>query len=316
MGVPLFFVLSGYLIGGQLWAEIKQRKTVDMKKFFIRRTFRIWPLYYFVLAIFLIFPAFPKADLIGKLSNIFFLSNYISDNGAIPTIFWSLSTEEHFYIVGPLALIFCQKFFKIEDIGVYLKPLIALFFLPTFLRIITWKFFLGDPAFDIQVYGHYIYRPFHTHCEGLIGGMILSNLHHTTGISFNIKKGLANWFLTLALACLGLAFVSKVYLKILGISIGFVVLTWYLLSYKSWLSKLFSHWLFFPIAKTSFALYLIHYPVVKHFYIVIAPKLSMSPFWVQILCLTYTTIISLFLSMILFHLIENPFLKLRRKFIS
>ena len=45
-GVDLFFVLSGFLIGGLLFREIATRETLDIKRFIIRRGFKIWPSYY------------------------------------------------------------------------------------------------------------------------------------------------------------------------------------------------------------------------------------------------------------------------------
>ncbi len=47
VGVDLFFVLSGYLIGGQIWRELSKTGTVDMPRFLLRRGLRIWPLYFF-----------------------------------------------------------------------------------------------------------------------------------------------------------------------------------------------------------------------------------------------------------------------------
>lgn len=45
MGVNLFFVLSGFLISYLLFTEKRETKTVNLKKFYIRRALRIWPLY-------------------------------------------------------------------------------------------------------------------------------------------------------------------------------------------------------------------------------------------------------------------------------
>jgi peptidoglycan/LPS O-acetylase OafA/YrhL len=45
-GVDLFFVLSGFLVGGLLFGEIRARGSLDVKRFLIRRAFKIWPLYY------------------------------------------------------------------------------------------------------------------------------------------------------------------------------------------------------------------------------------------------------------------------------
>src|ERR1700722_19491950 len=45
-GVDLFFVLSGFLVGGLLLGELRSRGTLDIKRFIIRRGFKIWPAYY------------------------------------------------------------------------------------------------------------------------------------------------------------------------------------------------------------------------------------------------------------------------------
>lgn len=44
-GVDLFFVLSGFLIGGLLFKELHDRGTLDLRRFLVRRGFKIWPAY-------------------------------------------------------------------------------------------------------------------------------------------------------------------------------------------------------------------------------------------------------------------------------
>ena len=48
-GVDLFFVLSGSLVGGLLFNEIKARSSLDVGRFIIRRGFKIWPGYFVYL---------------------------------------------------------------------------------------------------------------------------------------------------------------------------------------------------------------------------------------------------------------------------
>src|SRR5277367_912413 len=50
-GVDLFFALSGYLITGLLIRERERSGDINMKAFYARRTLRIWPLYYFSIAL-------------------------------------------------------------------------------------------------------------------------------------------------------------------------------------------------------------------------------------------------------------------------
>src|SRR3982751_3828734 len=57
IGVDLFFVLSGYLIGGQLLASLGRHQRVNLGRFFSRRALRILPAYFVVLAIYFLLPS-------------------------------------------------------------------------------------------------------------------------------------------------------------------------------------------------------------------------------------------------------------------
>src|SRR5207248_9626135 len=57
LGVDLFFVLSGYLIGGQLLAPLARGQRINPGTFFARRAFRIMPAYFVVLAIYFLLPS-------------------------------------------------------------------------------------------------------------------------------------------------------------------------------------------------------------------------------------------------------------------
>src|SRR3984893_18663809 len=57
IGVDLFFVLSGYLIGGQLLAPLARSQRIDLGRFFARRALRIMPAYFVVLAIYFLLPS-------------------------------------------------------------------------------------------------------------------------------------------------------------------------------------------------------------------------------------------------------------------
>src|SRR5207302_2647956 len=57
IGVDLFFVLSGYLIGGQLLAPLARGRPIDLRRFFARRAFRIIPRYFAILAVYAFLPS-------------------------------------------------------------------------------------------------------------------------------------------------------------------------------------------------------------------------------------------------------------------
>ncbi len=112
IGVPLFFVLSGYLITGILWVSYSNQHW--WKNFYIRRSLRIFPLYYLSLAIIGV-TAFGFGDVHRYFQHIWPFALYLqnlpfaftmSDLGspARGDIYWSLAVEEHFYLVWPFLL--------------------------------------------------------------------------------------------------------------------------------------------------------------------------------------------------------------------
>ena len=118
-GVDLFFVLSGFLIGGLLLKEINRAGTVDARRFLVRRAFKIWPVYFAFLA-FLIARSVRHAphawDGIRRLlPNLIHLQNYFGGSERTPwTHTWSLAVEEHFYIALPVLLLFLCRFGKLS----------------------------------------------------------------------------------------------------------------------------------------------------------------------------------------------------------
>jgi peptidoglycan/LPS O-acetylase OafA/YrhL len=110
-GVDIFFVLSGFLITTLLLREEAKYKTVSIKAFYLRRTFRIFPIYYFVLGLycFLIFVVpldvfSSKQDQMTKSFWLYalYLGEFTGRNIAGFGHAWSLGIEEKFYLIWPL----------------------------------------------------------------------------------------------------------------------------------------------------------------------------------------------------------------------
>ncbi len=106
-GVDLFFVLSGFLVGGLLFSELKRNGHLDVKRFLVRRAFKIWPLYYAYIGALIVYYALSRHSLSVALDswwpNLLHIQNYFflkTPRGHT----WSLAVEEHFYLALPLVL--------------------------------------------------------------------------------------------------------------------------------------------------------------------------------------------------------------------
>ncbi len=106
-GVDLFFVLSGFLVGGLLLREAKLTGRLNVKRFLIRRGFKIWPAYYvFLFVAFIQLIRHQQLSLNSAqiyLPFLFNLQNYIGPFDLI-THTWSLAVEEHFYLLLPILM--------------------------------------------------------------------------------------------------------------------------------------------------------------------------------------------------------------------
>jgi peptidoglycan/LPS O-acetylase OafA/YrhL len=109
LGVDMFFVLSGFLIVTLLLRERDGRGRISLSAFYLRRTLRIFPVYYglltLLLARYLLSPGNPDAPPFYHALPWYltYTSNWIPDHmhGAGLAITWSLATEEQFYLVWP-----------------------------------------------------------------------------------------------------------------------------------------------------------------------------------------------------------------------
>ncbi len=117
LGVDLFFVISGFLVGGILIKQVKQGNKINLPRFLLLRGFKIWPSYFwFLLAGNVIAAGVFRHDnpfyIISGIRDysrfIFFYYNYTGPPFPSHPSFdhiWSLCIEEHFYILLPLSLV-------------------------------------------------------------------------------------------------------------------------------------------------------------------------------------------------------------------
>lgn len=107
-GVCLFFLLSSYLITELLRREVLETRSVHLQAFYVRRSLRIWPLYFTVLlavaCLGLFWPAL-RMPIPQFLAYLLFAGNWYDIFGAAThnplSWLWSISVEEQFYVIWP-----------------------------------------------------------------------------------------------------------------------------------------------------------------------------------------------------------------------
>lgn len=183
-GVDLFFVLSGFLISGQLFREIEKKGRISLKTFFTKRFFRIIPPYVFTLFLYFCIPFFREREALSSFWKFITLTqNYGLDviNRGTFSHAWSLCIEEQFYFFLPLLLLITQKTRLFRHM-VLLCMLLIVFSLTA--RVIAWKEYvipvIDSPDFWKNWYMN-IYYPTHTRLDGLAVGVLVGFLmNHST----------------------------------------------------------------------------------------------------------------------------------------
>ncbi|GAB2858922.1 acyltransferase [Hymenobacter ruber] len=113
IGVDIFFLMSGFLITYLLLAEKQRYARIDIKSFYMRRVLRIWPLYYFCVAMAPVLSHFAGEPAANMPAHLLFLGNFdLMKHGWGSTAvnhLWSICIEEHFYLVWPLLIAFVPR---------------------------------------------------------------------------------------------------------------------------------------------------------------------------------------------------------------
>ncbi|MEO5818033.1 MAG: acyltransferase [Gemmatimonadaceae bacterium] len=100
LGVRVFFVISGFLISHLLLSEVQRTGHVSLRNFYIRRTFRIVPVYLLYLCV----VSFIGITTVDKWHALTYTTNYSIGRSWIVGHLWSLSVEEQFYLVWPVLI--------------------------------------------------------------------------------------------------------------------------------------------------------------------------------------------------------------------
>lgn len=262
-GVTIFFVLSGFLIGGIYY----KKEQIKASKFWLSRFLRTYPPYLVMLFIswFSVYIARKESFDFGFL---FLIQNFYKE---IPyfLVSWSLAVEEHFYLLFALLIL------GIKHRKTQFYFWIVLSILPMILRFIFYN--------EGSEFGFYKTASF-LHLDSLAAGVVLAYLVHVKKIALTARS----WHVLISLMGMIIIFyiISK-YENIYSWSIGHTLANisiscWLLFSYFHITIKLARSSFIKQTAVMAYSLYLIH-PLVIHFCMIVFKKFSISSIFIQYL---------------------------------
>ncbi|HNQ60824.1 MAG TPA: acyltransferase [Bacteroidia bacterium] len=136
LAVVLFFVLSGFLITYLLIKEKESNGKISLKKFYLRRILRIWPLYYLIIFASLLFfeEDYSVTTLLLCLGIFPNIAHALEIGWTSSPQIWSIGVEEQFYLFWPLLVILIPS----RKIIFYLCLFFVIYtILPHFIRYIN-----------------------------------------------------------------------------------------------------------------------------------------------------------------------------------
>jgi peptidoglycan/LPS O-acetylase OafA/YrhL len=315
-GVELFFVLSGFLIGGIIIRKFQNSDSLGVKSiggFWVRRWFRTLPNYYLILIINIIFVYFGiiKEDFSQFNWRFFlFLQNFYQPFYGFFWESWSLSIEEWFYLLFPIVLgvnYLILKVLKISKKNIFLTSVFIFLLVPFLLRFfIASKFEVDNFWLGVKIYKVVIYR-----LDGIALGLLAAYIKYynpnfwfkSRNLSFII--GLIVCYIILYSQWLPNDFSTKVY-KIILQSIGCFLLLPKFDSIKSApliFTKIVTH-----ISLISYSMYLINLAIVAEVIRDNFPPHGPRTAWAMYLIYWFVVIT---LSTLIYKYYEKPIMDLR-----
>jgi peptidoglycan/LPS O-acetylase OafA/YrhL len=200
LGVDMFFVISGFLIGSILFAEYKKTEDVNLKRFFYRRFLRLMPLYWLALALSAFMVSLNGGDEIvryvnvdvaknvGEIwKNLLYINNlYPPDEqfGAMSHS-WSLAVEEQFYFLFPLILLLIFRTrFRHHPVKIVIFFTIMYFVIRAVARIYSMQLFMSQCGISQEALGSLNFDPMaifvseQNHCLfGVETNIVFDNLY-------------------------------------------------------------------------------------------------------------------------------------------
>ncbi|GAA4768054.1 MULTISPECIES: acyltransferase family protein [Flavobacterium] len=318
IGVWFFFSLSGFLITYLLLIEKKNYSKINFKKYFIRRSLRIWPLYFIALGLALayhiVYNMYGSGNLLDNyeqnwILSVLFLENYrvmyfnSFSNLPIVPVLWSLCVEEHFYILWGLIL----NYTKIKNLPFWIISLIIISYIFKQVYFI-YNIRLVDILSNLDFFMY-----------GAIPAYLYVNYKDQTTIIINKISLIVK--LIICLGCisytLGTSYFSFNHINIiepliLGLFFSSIIL---IMLPKNNKLKISEENILSKMGTYTYGLYIYHSIVILVLYFLLTKNsIKMEKTILSIIIFTLSLTITLLISKLSYKLIELPFIKLKKRF--
>jgi len=302
--VTIFFTLSGFLITYLLLSE-KKKGGINVKKFYIRRMLRIWPLYFaYLLATIVIIYSADLASIWGPLPwYLFFAANIPSVlNSPIYYLahYWTLGTEEQFYIFWPWIIKSARNTLRALVIFT-----LSFFALKLFFRFIYFEWNNIVPLHILSI--------FRFECMsmgGIAAALCIQGNKRFMKIATHPVTGIVCWL------ALGAILINKFFITHLInqdiaalVTVGLIMN----LSFSKRPAIDLENRFFDLLGKLSYGMYIIH-PMVIFFFRPFVQQLKTSDLIKNIIVYTGTIMITIAVAWLSYVFFEKRFLKLKGRF--
>jgi len=315
VGVDLFFALSGYLIGNQIFMALRSGNGFSLPRFYARRLLRTLPNFYVVLALYYLWPWFRHgAPLLPLWKFISFTQNINLTPGTAFSHAWSLCIEEQFYMLLP-ALALLLAVLRLPLRWTWAVVALALG-AGMAVRYLVWNAYVADGG-----YFKYIYYSTFCRFDELVAGVALALVRNYHARWWRALTAHGNLALAAGAAVTGIAF--RLFLQdreglavtVLGfplLALGFALLILAALGQRSVL-----HRVRVPgagkLALWSYAIYLTH----KQLGILArAPLESLGYGPESVTAIAVVMAASVAAGWLLYRCVETPFMALRQRWVA
>ncbi len=230
-GIDVLFVLSGFLIGGYVFRELK-RGRLSMRTYFIRRAARLFPAYLAALALYAVVLPYNLSHI---WANLLFVNNYVPFAQQAMGWTWTLGVDAHFYVLFPLAILL------VRDNRWYLPLLVAALIGALAVRAfvivhagmtLPW---LTSPVYDAAHFNRVfdvLYDKTHMRFGAIVCGLIAAYLYEYTSARDVLSRstGLALSLSLASFAVLAAYLAVPGYLPNIGTRLGGAISTFYLVT--------------------------------------------------------------------------------------